>query len=438
MLVTLPNADNYQVHRGLFIAAWKVWFKRFTDHPELWKEGKMPICQTNQSLSILLESGCRFSLETICRLMAPWNYRNLEMASDEFVRLNTALFKPVTYTKANGDNVNGVQLTEHANELWNELTFIAQDLYMTFAEARIQADIETTTDEPIVIDDAGIEVIGEDIYPPVLPEKKDSINEYALAMVAWIEEAPYQALYQRQPVGDAVSGWDNRLKTAYWPKPRMGYNELSHISSPLLYRAGLLAHGLDEGKQWDSEDKILAVKTANEIFLLYGVPQRDVRPENVEAVFRAAISEDIHSLAKMNSGWTHIAAFATHHLETSENRLPLIAWNSRISTAIISRLDFLLVEAGCSGPKALFKELGTIPGWGGTRPRELSLQWPSGYRKWSTQIAASRLVLLMRDILNNATDEQGNQLYPQMPLAGGDSGLWTIRGIQLVLSNDGY
>ncbi len=438
MLVTLPNADNFQVQRGLFIAAWKVWFKRFNDKPLDWHEGRMPICKTNESLAVLLECGCRFSLEAICRLIAPWNYRNLEMASDDFIQLNPSLFRRVPYTKSNGDVVDGVRLTDQALDVWEELTYIAQDLYMAFAEARIQADIETTTDDPIVIDDAGIEVIGEDIYPPILPEIDDSIDEYAQALVAWIDEDPYQPLYQRQPVHDAVSGWDNRLKAAYWPKPRMGYNELSHISSPLLYRAGLLAHGLDEGREWSYEDKNIAVKTACEIFLLYGVPQRDVTAENVEAVFRAALSEDSNATAKMNSGWTHVAAFATHHLESSENRTPLIAWNSRISTSFISRLDFLLVEAGCCGPENLFSEFGTVPGWGGTRPREVSLEWPSGYRQWSTQIAASKFAVRIRDILNHAKDEQGDALYPQMPLAGGDNGLWTVRGIQMVLSNDGY
>lgn len=438
MLVTIPNADNFQVQRGLFVAAWKVWFKRFHDQPLDWHEGRMPIARSDKALNQLLEEGQRFSLEVTCRLIVPWNYRNSEMASEQFIQMNPALFRPVPYTLDNGDVVDGVRLTDQALDLWEELSYSAQDLYMVFAEARIQADIETDTSEPVVIDDAGIEVIGEDIYPPLVPEHDDPVEDYMKALVAWIAEDPFQPLYQRKPVGEAISGWDQRLKAIFWPKPRMGYTELSHISSPLLYRAGLIGKGVDDGVEWSYEDKQLAIKTANEIFLLYGVPQREVTAENIERVIRAAVEENGESSAKMNSGWTQVAAFATHFLEAVEGRTPLVVWNSRIATSIISRLDFLLVEAGCSSPESLFPNIGTVPGWGGTRPRIFSLDWPSGYRQWSTQIAASKLVVNMRDILNTSTDNQGNRLYPRMPLAGGDRGLWTVRGVQMVLSQDGY
>lgn len=438
MLVTIPNADNFQVQRGLFVAAWKVWFKRFSDRPQDWHEGRMPICNSDKDLSELLAAGHRFSLEVTCRLIVPWNYRNREIADEQFLRMNPALFRPVPYITADGDVVEGVRLTDQALDLWDELSYISRDMYMAFAEARIQADIETDTDAPIVIDDAGIDLIGEDIYPPMLPEHDDPADDYIKALVAWVEEDPFQPLYQRLPVHDAVSGWDQRLKAVFWPKPRMGYNPLSHISSPLLYRAGLLGKGLDEGKSWNYHDKKIAVKTANEIFLLYGVPQREVTAENVEAVFRAAINEDSEATAKMNNGWTQIAAFATHFLNSYEGRTPQVAWNSRMSTSIISRLDFLMVEAGMDSPESLFPDIGIIPGWGGTRPRELSLKWKSGYRQWSSQIAASKLTKRIRDILNTSRDEQGKLIYPQMPLAGGDRGPWTVRGVQMVLSCDGY
>jgi len=438
MLVTIPNAENFQVQRGLFVAAWKVWFKRFHDVPDDWHEGRMPIGRSDKDLSELLESGQRFSLEVTCRLIVPWSFRNKEMASEQFIKLNPALFRPVPYTTPDGDIVEGVRLTDQALDLWDELSYIGQDLYMAFAEARIQADIETDTPAPIVVDDAGIEVIGEDIYPPLLPEINDPASDYIKALVAWIEEDPFQPLYQRLPVHEAVSGWDERLKAIFWPKPRMGYTELSHIASPLLYRAGLLAKGLEQGQAWAYEDKKMAIKTANEIFLLFGVPQRDVTVENVKAVVQAALNEDSHSKAKMNSGWTQIVAFATHFLEDVSDRTPQVAWNSRVATSIISRLDFLLVEAGHTSPTELFPELGTVPGTGGTRPRVLSLKWPDGYRQWSTQIAASKLVTGIRDILNISTDEHGNKLYPEMPLPGGDRGLWTVRGVQMVLSADGY
>ena len=92
MLVTIPNADNFQVQRGVFVAAWKVWFKRFSDKPLDWQEGRMPICRSDHNLSQLLEEGSRFSVEVTCRLMVPWSYRNQEMANEQFFKMNPALF----------------------------------------------------------------------------------------------------------------------------------------------------------------------------------------------------------------------------------------------------------------------------------------------------------------------------------------------------------
>ncbi len=437
MQVTIPNADNYQIHRGLFIAAWKVWFKRFNDSPLDWQEGRMPVGSSDLALSELLKEGNRFSLEVTCRLMVPWNFRNRMMANDKFIQLNPAILRSVPYMTTSGEAVEGVRLTDQALDMWEELTYIEQDIFMAFAEARIQADIETDTSDPIVIDDAGIDIIGDDIYPPLIPEIGDSEDEYIQALVAWIDEDPFQPMYQRLPVQNAVSGWDERLKAIFWPKPRMGYTELSTITSPLTYRMELLALGIDSGEGWDYEDKKLAIKTANEILLLRGLPQRAVTAENVQAVFSAAINEDSNSTAKMNSGWTQIAAYATHFLEGNSKRTPQVAWNSRVATSIISRLDFLLVEVGHSSPEALFPNIGTVPGWGGTRPRELSLKWPEGYRLWSTQIAASHLVAKMRDVLNSK-DDNGDLLYPKMPIAVGTESEWTVRGVEMVLSSDGY
>ena len=44
----------------------------------------------------------------------------------------------------------------------------------------------------------------------------------------------------------------------------------------------------------------------------------------------------------------------------------------------------------------------------------------------------------MRDVLNNSTDDEGEKLYPMMPLAGGDYAPWTVLGVQMVLGSDGY
>ena len=145
----------------------------------------------------------------------------------------------------------------------------------------------------------------------------------------------------------------------------------------------------------------MAVKTTNEIFLQAGVPQSGVNWQNIHSVMKAAITADTESSAKMNSGWSLLASFATHWLNNQTDRTPMLCWNSRVATSIISRLDFLMVEAGYESHEGRFQDIGLVPGVGGTRPRELSLKWPDGYRSWKTQVAASRFVNLMVNCLNN-------------------------------------
>ena len=116
----------------------------------------------------------------------------------------------------------------------------------------------------------------------------------------------------------------------------------------------------------------------------------------------------------------------------------MICWNSRVSTSILSRLDFLMVEAGYESLEDRFAHLGVIPGWGGTRPREMSLKWPDGYRSWKTEIAVSEFVNLMVKCLNNEKTADGSLKYAQMPIPTGGRAPWSMQGVQLVLFSDGY
>jgi len=428
-----PTADNYQIPRALFIGAWKVWFKRFSDH-EAWREGELPAAPSDEKLHELIEGQKRFSLEVINRLMVPWSYRDSSQISEAFYLMNPDIIRAIK----GEDGKELARLTDQALDFWDGLTFLEQDLFTSYAEARIQADIETPSREPVVVDDHGLDLIGEDIYPPVVPEKDASDEEFASAMVAWIEEDPFTPMYQRVAVGEAVSSWHDRLENFFWPKPRNGLMQVSHSADALMYRSEILAKGIENGVEWNEEDKAMAVKTANEIFLQAGVPQKDVTWENVHAVMSAAIKADANSSAKMNSGWTLLASFATHWLNNLDDRTPMICWNSRVSNSIISRLDFLLVEAGHDSLGERFKNIGTVPGVGGTRPRETTLNWPEGYRSWETQIAASRFVNLMVKCLNTETNEDGSLKYEAMPIPTGGRAPWSIQGVQLVLFSDGY
>lgn len=430
-----PKADHFQVPKALFIGAWKVWFKRFADH-DSWRKGKMPVGQSDARLFEIIESGERFTVEVAARLMVPWSFRDTSQVDKAFFLMNPDVIR---HTKlADEDVAEGVRLTDQALDYWDSLTFLEQDMFTAYAEARIQADIETPSDEPVIIDDAGIEVIGEDIYPPIIPSKDATDKEFAEAIVAWIEEDPFTPMYQRAPVADSVSSWHDRLEAFFWPKPRNGLMQVSHSADALMYRAELLAKGIEEGTDWNEEDKELAVKTAEEIFLQAGTPQKSVTWENVHAVMKAAISRDTESSAKMNSGWSLLASFATHWLNREEGRTPMICWNSRAATSIISRLDFLLVEAGYESLDDRFPNLGTVPGWGGTRPREMSLAWPDGYRSWKTAFAASDFTDLMVHCLNETKNDDGSLKYAQMPIPTGGRAPWSMQGVQLVLFSDGY
>lgn len=430
-----PQADHFQIPKALFIGAWKVWFKRFGDH-DSWRKGKMAIGQSDAKLYEIIESGERFCVEVAARLMVPWSFRDDSQVGKAFFLMNPDVIRQ-THMSDN-DKFDGVRLTDQALDYWDSLTFLEQDMFTAYAEARIQADIETPSSEPVIIDDAGLEVIGEDIYPPEIPVKDASDEDFAKALVAWIDEDPFTPMYQRVAVADSVSSWHDRLESFFWPKPRNGLMQVSHSADALMYRAQILARGIEDGVEWSVEDKKLAEKTTEEIFLQAGTPQKGVTWKNVHAVMKAALNKDANSKAKMNSGWSLLASFATHWLNNEPDRTPMICWNSRVSTSILSRLDFLLVEAGYESLEDRFPDLGIIPGWGGTRPREMSLQWPDGYRSWKTEIAASEFVNLMVKCLNNEKNPDGSQKYAQMPIPTGGRAPWSMQGVQLVLFSDGY
>ena len=430
-----PQADHFQVPKALFIGAWKVWFKRFSDH-EAWRKGKMPVGQSDAKLFEIIESGERFCVEVAARLMVPWSFRDTSQVDKAFFLMNPDVIR---HTKIGDEDIaHGVRLTDQALDYWDSLTFLEQDMFTAYAEARIQADIETPSKEPVIIDDAGLEVIGEDIYPPVIPNKDASDDDFAKALVAWIDEDPFTPMYQRVPVAESVSSWHDRLESFFWPKPRNGLMQVSHSADALMYRAEILAKGIEDGVEWDEDDKELAVKTTEEIFLQAGTPQKEVTWENIYAVMGTALNKDVNSKAKMNSGWSLLASFATHWLNKKEDRTPMICWNSRVSTSILSRLDFLMVEAGYDSVGDRFPDLGTIPGWGGTRPREMTLTWPDGYRSWKTMVAASEFVNRMVRCLNTEKNEDGSLKYAQMPIPTGGRAPWSMQGVQLVLFSDGY
>jgi len=439
MLIKYCNAGNFSSDRGLFIAAWKVWFKRFSPDPASWEEAALPIRAMDVTLAEQIEAGARFSVDVICRLLVPWNYRNQVQVTSDFLDVNDHLLHVVKNYQdpETGEIVPAVRLSDRTMAYWRRRTFIEQDQWMNYAEARFQADIETSSDTPVILDDYGLEVIGTDIYPPIVPTADASDDEFVKALVYWMDDDVYQPMYHRRAYGEAVSTWHDRLEAFFWPKPRTGYSEFSFSSAPLLYYSSRLAEAVENKQPWTEIEQTYAVQVANEVFLLMGLPQREVNAANIRAVFEAAIFENEQAKAKMNTGWSYLAAYATAHLEPMEGRLPQAGWNSRLASSLISRLDFLLTEAGITDLSGRFPTIGIVPGAGGTRPRDFTLSWPVGYRNWQTHLAGSRLVRQIRDILNTEM-VNGKKRFRTMPLVGGDRGPWTVRGVELVLFGDGY
>ena len=138
----------------------------------------------------------------------------------------------------------------------------------------------------------------------------------------------------------------------------------------------------------------------------------------------------------MDSGWTKVAALSTHWLEGSE-RTPQIIYDSRVANALIRNVERLAAEDDNECLSAIFPclshHLRKVSGRGGTRDRPYQFPWKSGYGSWDAQYFASLLVCLMRTALNSEP-----QRYGLMPIAGKPDGVWTMRGVEMVLFMDGY
>ncbi|MEX2535044.1 MAG: hypothetical protein WD273_05530 [Trueperaceae bacterium] len=162
-----------------------------------------------------------------------------------------------------------------------------------------------------------------------------------------------------------------------------------------------MSERLESGQVWSDREWCEALELAEKILRWGRVPQRNYDACTVEAVFQCALTGNLLDDARMNSGWTKVAAFATAHREDDNELYPHTIWDSRVSTSVVSRLDDLLAADGVDDPRELFPGVGIVPGRGGRRERlELELRWPNVYRRWSGHFAGSALVKELRDLLN--------------------------------------
>jgi len=446
MSILFPHANGYRISEERFIAAWRQWFERFAASDSDWRADAMPRSNRAVSLSSLLSSNLHFGLDVLCRLQVPWSYRNTMHATNPFMDANARTLEHATVINpATGRSVNGAKLTSYALELWESLDEEERDRLSTESLAILEADVEVGKGraelvglsiegpaEPILIRSATPTVrIGQD-------RGMTTREDFIRVLVEEIENEPFQPMYRRKSVGEPVTGWAARLCAYFWPSPDVGYLATHAIIAPMLCYAQELATELERNGEWTVSEGNQAVELAEGIFTWGGVPQPTPTPDTVQHVFENALAAKVvHSDAPMNSGWTKVASFATAHLEERPGRHPQTIWDSRVATSMIWRQDRLLTEAGINEPSRFFPDIGTVAGRGGTRPRVLRLRWPVGYGRWTCQFEGSLLVEEIRDVLNHGARQDSGGPYPEMPIPDGGAGLWTIRGVEMVLFCDG-
>jgi hypothetical protein len=237
---------------------------------------------------------------------------------------------------------------------------------------------------------------------------------------------PFTAHYRKRILPrPAVTGWDARLNAYFWPNPAITGAMTTTVLAPMLAALAPLTSAVRKRIPWTLAQEADAVKISNKIFDWGSVPQDPltVTATNIRAVIDAALSDDVDSLALMNSGWTKVAALATGDSH--------VIWDSRVSTSVVRRLDHLIFSYGIKMLPSPYDGIGLVnAGRGGMRPLRLdtlNFRWRGGYGSWLAQVTGSAFLRCVRDELND-------------PKAGwtARSTRWTLRDVEMVLFMDGY
>ena len=173
-------------------------------------------------------------------------------------------------------------------------------------------------------------------HPHAPPERTALIRR----LIDQLREEPHQPHFRQVPHGAPVQGWPARLQAYFWPHPVMNLRATQETMTPWFDEAAALSRRFLSGDGWMAEERRRAAVLAWSMLTWGGVTQQDAFSEaTVEAVFRRALGVAGGHDAPMNSGWTKVAALATAFLEGDPERAPHVMWDSRVSTAIVPRLD---------------------------------------------------------------------------------------------------
>ena len=203
--------------------------------------------------------------------------------------------------------------------------------------------------------------------------------------------------HRRQPYGPVRHGLGQRLDGYLWPTPDQGWAATCRVLSKLSASVRLAIGRLQESIG-DQEAAAQLLESFEETCVWGGVrlPAPDpcvLAREAISACDELTRGQRPPSGCRLNSAWTKLYALA----------LPdaCVICDSRVAAALTSILDPAMERLHVNF------DLGTVPGRGGSRLRPLNWAWPSGYRRWSCQMAANSLCVELRDELNRQSQVDG-------------------------------
>ena len=226
--------------------------------------------------------------------------------------------------------------------------------------------------------------------------------------------------------------WDKRLHSYNWKGHC--YFKTQGILHAFTVEGEYLSRLIEANINWSSQDNTRAKKWALSIFEWGGAPRKPkANARNIfEVLSNALCGRVICISAPINSSYSKVAAMGTAYLEGVPNRFPQMIFDSRVATALTSRLDNALVSRNLSDNQKYFPDIGHADRarLGGIS-RSRKLNWPDMYTKWHGQFAATQIIAEIRDILNADVN------LPDMPDGLGGHTKWSMRGVEAVLFMDG-
>lgn len=265
-----------------------------------------------------------------------------------------------------------------------------------------------------------------DLYPAELPDLPNQSDPVAI-IVDTLAQRPFQFYSRRartwHPPTVAI-GWPQRLNAYCWPGLGDGWDASKRRID------GFLSRGRKLAREWQVDDP----RFQNELRALFG----DVcawggvkLPKLSSAAMARAVGT---ALGKVDAG--HLPTRAESPLNSAWTKLyavlrpdDFLIFDSRVATALTSILDPNLPALRLTPAWSPYRSLGTAPGRGGTRPRQMQHRWPIGYQNWESQLAANALGRAIRDELNRRVGAAFTK---------DDGTAWTLREVEAVLFMEGY